>query len=606
MVAGHETTFLQETVGSALARGCAATVAAQPNDPVEYLGLWLLRYVKKAEIEAQYVAEKEKAATELQRSMEERNAALQAAEALAKEKKKNLELLASLSEEPRKLLERAVALILRYTTAGSVYAAALADTEEPDLPPAEEEEGAEDSEDETLALPPEPPAEEEGVEIQTTPPPTTSSTPSSTGRPLSAHMFDYSKKHLAYVVASPGQDFVTELDLRRPLQPEDGDVKAEPVPYTFRVLDEKTPMMALPNVSYEPSIKFFRQFPKIGAYYACAVQLSTGEYKSLLCLDTLLPEGNGQPLPKDEQDFVWDVCVALGKAFDGLEKQTGNLATTSTAAQAINDLRKVIHNLYHPPPPPETEGAEDPNTAAPATEPIPDGAPDEPQEDPWASFKAEITALKDGVKAAEGVLGTASDVYLLEGKVLLEIMQAVYTAGPAALDFLRRSTNVPQSTYHMLKAALYLLGKDPSTFNSWKKTYNYFTEAFLEELTTHNADKPIPKEMWSAMKGCYKAVTDLKTLESEMPGTHWGLLLRMLIKQVRKVSKKSADKNAAEAALEAAQQLVAQKEQELEDAKVQKAKEEEEAAKLAEEAAAAEAAAAESGEGGEGGETVEA
>lgn len=41
---GPDTTYLKETVGEALARGCAAVVTAQPNDPVEYLGLWLLRY----------------------------------------------------------------------------------------------------------------------------------------------------------------------------------------------------------------------------------------------------------------------------------------------------------------------------------------------------------------------------------------------------------------------------------------------------------------------------------------------------------------------------------------------------------------------------------
>lgn len=41
--AGHDTAYLKETVGEALARGCAAAISAQPNDPVEYLGLWLLK-----------------------------------------------------------------------------------------------------------------------------------------------------------------------------------------------------------------------------------------------------------------------------------------------------------------------------------------------------------------------------------------------------------------------------------------------------------------------------------------------------------------------------------------------------------------------------------
>jgi hypothetical protein len=40
---GHDGKFLQELVGDALARGVASTISSQPNDPVDYLGQWLLR-----------------------------------------------------------------------------------------------------------------------------------------------------------------------------------------------------------------------------------------------------------------------------------------------------------------------------------------------------------------------------------------------------------------------------------------------------------------------------------------------------------------------------------------------------------------------------------
>jgi hypothetical protein len=40
---GHDTKYLQELVGDALARGVAECVASQPNDPVDYLGQWLLK-----------------------------------------------------------------------------------------------------------------------------------------------------------------------------------------------------------------------------------------------------------------------------------------------------------------------------------------------------------------------------------------------------------------------------------------------------------------------------------------------------------------------------------------------------------------------------------
>lgn len=42
---GMEVAYLKGTIGEALAEGCAATAIAAPGDPVEHLGLWLLKYV---------------------------------------------------------------------------------------------------------------------------------------------------------------------------------------------------------------------------------------------------------------------------------------------------------------------------------------------------------------------------------------------------------------------------------------------------------------------------------------------------------------------------------------------------------------------------------
>jgi hypothetical protein len=147
------------------------------------------------------------------------------------------------------------------------------------------------------------------------------------------------------------------VDLFRPAPPpEDADeeVKPEPLPYSFRVLDEKLPLVFLPNVSAEERVRFFRKFPKIGSYQvrapggklrangalrasaltrllackaegqrghanapaqrrvrvaqACGVSLpGNGEFKALLAADTLFPEGSGQPLSAADRDFMWDV-----------------------------------------------------------------------------------------------------------------------------------------------------------------------------------------------------------------------------------------------------------------------------------------------------------
>lgn len=41
-----DTDYVKRMVGDALAKGCAATMAANPADPVEFLGQWLLQYVR--------------------------------------------------------------------------------------------------------------------------------------------------------------------------------------------------------------------------------------------------------------------------------------------------------------------------------------------------------------------------------------------------------------------------------------------------------------------------------------------------------------------------------------------------------------------------------
>lgn len=58
---------------------------------------------------------------------------------------------------------------------------------------------------------------------------------------------DYSNKLLRYVAVSPGQDFLKAMELRRPKRGDedgsDAEQKPEPVPVTFRVLDEKLPLL---------------------------------------------------------------------------------------------------------------------------------------------------------------------------------------------------------------------------------------------------------------------------------------------------------------------------------------------------------------------------
>jgi hypothetical protein len=40
----------------------------------------------------------------------------------------------------------------------------------------------------------------------------------------------------------------------------------------------------------------------------------------------------------------------------------------------------------------------------------------------------------------------------------------------------------PQATFHVLKAVLHVLGKEPDTFKNWKRVYSYFSENLFREM----------------------------------------------------------------------------------------------------------------------------
>lgn len=122
---------------------------------------------------------------------------------------------------------------------------------------------------------------------------------------------DYSKKYLSYILGTPGQEFVSKIEIMRPAPPpeDDPEAKVDPAAFTFRILDERRPMIYTPNVAFENNIKFFQNFPKIGAYQACGIQMGGGEFKYVVGADTLFPEADGQPLSQEDQDFIWEVSM---------------------------------------------------------------------------------------------------------------------------------------------------------------------------------------------------------------------------------------------------------------------------------------------------------
>lgn len=226
--------------------------------------------------------------------------------------------------EPSQLLQTACETVAQFVPSSSgAYAALVAEPEEPDwVPPEDDETAGIETDDEAAAPPVE--GEGDGEAAEDAPPAEDGEAPADgeggePAAPKPQKPMDYSKKYLAYVAATNGQDFVKDMDLRRPAPlPEDVDPddpeapKPEPMPISYRILDEIVPLVYVPSVAKEPRVRFFKQFPKIGAYIAAGVQMSSSkEFKAVLAADSLFPEAGGQPLNEEDKDFIWEASRAV-------------------------------------------------------------------------------------------------------------------------------------------------------------------------------------------------------------------------------------------------------------------------------------------------------
>ncbi|MEW5299185.1 MAG: hypothetical protein WDW36_002224 [Sanguina aurantia] len=627
---GPDTKYLQAAVGDALARGCAAVVSSQPNDAVEYLGLWLLRYVRNAEIEGKFYQDQKQELASKKKMLEESIAEAQGITDLALEQKAAVHALSVLQAEPRQLLLAALMLIQKHTSAGAAYAASVSETEEPDFilnadPDNPEPETDDDEEDEQMLgssaaeepaadLDPEP-VEDLDAHLDPAATGADGAGPQVPPPPPVLRRIDYSKKHLAYIAATPGQEWVEGRDLRRPVpnpDADDPDAPPEAPAFTFRILDERIPLLHLPNVAFEPRIRFFKGFPRIGGYLAVGIQTpGTGEFKAVVGVDTLFPGAPGQAFEQQEVDFVWEVSLAVGKALEGAEKAAKSRVTSSPSASGyLAELQTTINTIRHPPsegvveePVSPAEGGEG---AAPLGLVPEEGAAAAAAElatqDVNAGLKADVARLEATLQLAVVTITAASSKAAVEAAVLAALVKTLRKVSKPALKALRGSLAVPQATFHVLKAALCLLGREPASCATWPLCLQHLTPQLFEDLKSYDATQERVPALWAVVRAAYKGVQEAKKLETELPDSFLGVLLLQYIKQVRKVARKSAAERLVASELETLQATLAKTQELLEAAEVAQADAEAaaaaeaEAAALAEEAAAAEGAEAEPAE----------
>eukprot|EP00288_Rhodomonas_lens_P016941 CAMPEP_0177713232 /NCGR_PEP_ID=MMETSP0484_2-20121128/12827_1 /TAXON_ID=354590 /ORGANISM="Rhodomonas lens, Strain RHODO" /LENGTH=493 /DNA_ID=CAMNT_0019225103 /DNA_START=8 /DNA_END=1485 /DNA_ORIENTATION=+ len=278
--------YLQENVGDALTAALTSTAAAQPDDPVEYMAHWLLKYLaveeKKAKVkeaEAQMIAEKEAAEKAETAKTDEQT------QVVYKIQKIKDDIAACNTVE--KLYSTVVEGLIETTSASNTYIALL----EKKTPPEGEEEPPEPT--------PEPPAEP--AEGEEAPPP--------------AKLAPVIPKFAAlkYVFANDQNDYVKGVELPSPALGKKPSV-------SWNAVESKQGVLVRNVMESDPPL-VFHDMPLPGSF-ACHPLLSSetdthvaGGVMGMICCDTLMSD---TVLMERDQEILREVAAAASATYERL------------------------------------------------------------------------------------------------------------------------------------------------------------------------------------------------------------------------------------------------------------------------------------------------
>ena len=413
----------------------------------------------EAELEAKAAAAKAEAEAGAQRD--------QAAADVAAAKKAVLDCVSAFDGDPFALFSMAVSQATEFVS-GNLY---IAHVTEPDLPLPDPD--APEEEPEAEAEPEPEPEAGEGVEGEE----------GEEGEPAPI-VFDYSSRVLEYVARSAGAGVEKDFVLGRPPSPEDEEAEPEASALTFQVLDGDEDVLDVPNVLYEDRIRFFRGFPRLGAYYAAAAKTSTGEKKALVCCDSMLPAHSGAPLSGEQKEFLNALAAAVGCALDRQHLQRAEALKEKKSQGAWEELGKQLQEISEQV---SSEIAEDAD---------------------------EMDKLKMTQKKHQRSFGAIKDsVAKVKAQLALEITS---------------HSCPPPNTFRVLRAAACLLGEAPDALASWRKLRLSAGDMAdqLVALDTVKLDEDSAKLVRAHLRG-----TDASQLEAETPISNAGNLLLKLISE---------------------------------------------------------------------------
>uniref|UniRef100_A0A6U4NIS8 GAF domain-containing protein n=1 Tax=Hemiselmis andersenii TaxID=464988 RepID=A0A6U4NIS8_HEMAN len=307
--------YLQENVGPALTAGLASVAAGQPDDPVDYLAHWLLKYLA-----VQDKKEKVSAAQELITKEKEAAEAADAAKVTAKEErffklKKALEEVAATTSF-NQMYDVMVKTAREQSNSDNVYLMLLEQT-----PPPEGQEEDPEPEQEPVEPPPEP---EEGEEPAPVPEP----------EKLDPWLPKFTT--LRVVTANEENKWMVGKTVQAPAYGKQT--------VSYSTVDSKE-LTFLPNVMVsEPPITFF-DMPMPGSFAAQPVLKGEDEkYKAggvlgLLCVDTVGGDST-KTLTDEDKELLLEMGRVAGSTFERLmaEKKARKAAEDDIVAKLLEAL----------------------------------------------------------------------------------------------------------------------------------------------------------------------------------------------------------------------------------------------------------------------------
>ena len=485
-----DATYLQDTVGPALTAGLASCASARPDDPVDYLAHWLLKYLavqekKAAASEAQVLVQKEREVLDAQ---EQAKVDAEAAKVHKLEEAKKV--VAGCTNIPA-FYEAIVKGVRENTQANNVYIALLKPvTSEEDLdaegqPTPHDDENVDTWEEDTR----EPPAEGEEPLPEWVPPKIVPSIPK------------YSK--LQYVFASEGNEWLKGKEVRSAAckASKDSSVAGgggrETV--SFQAVMERGGRVIRNVLESEPELHFF-DMPMPGSF-ACQALLKgetdnlpegknflPGGVMGILCCDTV--DADGVLGDKDALTFK-DLCATASTTYERLLEEARQRALGEDAfAQKLFEVDIVL---------PSGEAAE--GEEAPPPNPEACLAPEEGDdaEKDIDALEAEITALSanlDTVNTGTGriaVVKAAIKERVPETKAS-EHGRSIPDLAVGANDFEEKSlgNRVVVATAKLVSSDMTDLVETAGDFATAIQSFDIktVTEDMLAEIETALADEP--------------------------------------------------------------------------------------------------------------------